>query len=278
MNPRFLAVFTLGWLISACATAPEPPPPPAAKLPTPAPQAVNAPTPRAEVARVWVYPPHVTPSPLADQGLRQRLRATLAKHAPFVTVSDIPAVAGSQAGAPDPAQPDGGQTLARQEVHYAINGMLEMGPRGFFTLEERRPPNPIPGWLTSQPVHGPEEVALAMEHTVATLVNHLSRHHRQVFIHFPPAPLMDAPSATASGPWEIQAGAFLVPENAARLLEELKTRGHFPFLSRIIDTQGRTWHAVRLGRHQERASAEAALKQFEQGERMDACLTPAGGF
>lgn len=85
-----------------------------------------------------------------------------------------------------------------------------------------------------------------------------------------------SPSTNASGKaYSIQMGAFLDPNNAARLVKNLKGLGYDATIFKAPDHHGRIWEAVRLGRYDDLKDAMHAATEFRTKEQMFALVRPA---
>lgn len=96
----------------------------------------------------------------------------------------------------------------------------------------------------------------------------------------PPQPMVEAPTAAAppvrepqrelassaeaptSGRWAVQLGTFSKEANAQRLVKELRDQGKSAFVM-PVKSGGATLYRVRVGPMQDRASAEAALRDIK---------------
>lgn len=84
----------------------------------------------------------------------------------------------------------------------------------------------------------------------------------------------DAESEPA-GDYSLQIGAFRSQDNAARLRDDLKTRGYAVFLLRVTDERGNEWHTVRMGHYHDRAEASNEAASFSGETQMAAVVRAA---
>lgn len=85
-----------------------------------------------------------------------------------------------------------------------------------------------------------------------------------------------APAADAAAKaYSIQMGAFLDPNNAARLVKNLKGLGYNATIFKAPDRRGRIWDAVRLGRFNDLGDAMRAASEFRTKEQIFALVRPA---
>ncbi|MGH9447289.1 MAG: SPOR domain-containing protein [Terriglobia bacterium] len=75
--------------------------------------------------------------------------------------------------------------------------------------------------------------------------------------------------------YSIQMGAFLDPNNAARLVKNLKDLGYAVTIFKAPDRRGRIWEAVRFGRFTDLQSAMRAAAGFRAKEQIFALVRPA---
>jgi type II secretory pathway predicted ATPase ExeA/cell division protein FtsN len=98
----------------------------------------------------------------------------------------------------------------------------------------------------------------------------------------PPAPGEKAVSAAkGSAPrmtHSVQVGAYLVPENARKQVEQLGAKGYPAQIFEAKDSRGRTWYAVRIGDYPSSAAARRQADEFTRRELAPSVVRPAGGF
>jgi cell division septation protein DedD len=78
--------------------------------------------------------------------------------------------------------------------------------------------------------------------------------------------------------YSVQVGAYQVPENARAQAERLKARGYPARIFQIADSQGRSWHTVRIGDHPSRQAAQAQADEFNRREQVKTIVRPFGAF
>jgi general secretion pathway protein A len=76
----------------------------------------------------------------------------------------------------------------------------------------------------------------------------------------------------------VQVGAYLVPENARRQVEQLSAKGYPARIFEAKDSQGRSWYAVRIGDYPSSAAARRQADEFTRREQAPSVVRPAGGF
>jgi cell division septation protein DedD len=86
------------------------------------------------------------------------------------------------------------------------------------------------------------------------------------------------PQADGAFTPSVQVGAFLLPDNAARLAERLAAKGHEARVFEAVDSGGRRWHTVRVGDHLSYAAARAQSEAFTQAEGIQSIVRPYGRF
>jgi type II secretory pathway predicted ATPase ExeA len=98
----------------------------------------------------------------------------------------------------------------------------------------------------------------------------------------PPAPGEKSVSATqGSTPrmtHSVQVGAYLVPENARKQVEQLGAKGYPARIFEMKDSRGRIWYAVRIGDYPSSAAARRQADEFTRREQAPSVVRPAGGF
>ena len=78
--------------------------------------------------------------------------------------------------------------------------------------------------------------------------------------------------------YALQVGAFLIEENAARRMTMLKERGYLATIVNFVDSKGRKWYSVRLGKFTSLRVAEKQANEFTVKEKMDSIVRPVGRF
>jgi DedD protein len=78
----------------------------------------------------------------------------------------------------------------------------------------------------------------------------------------PQRPLASDSEAPTSGRWAVQVGTFSKEANAQRLAKQLRDQGQTAFVM-PVKSAGVTLYRVRIGPWQDRASAEAALRELK---------------
>jgi general secretion pathway protein A len=94
----------------------------------------------------------------------------------------------------------------------------------------------------------------------------------------PPLPAGSVPMADGTFTHSVQVGAFLLPDNAARLAERLAAKGHEARVFEAVDSGGRRWHTVRVGDHLSYAAARAQSEAFTHAEGIQSIVRPYGRF
>lgn len=85
----------------------------------------------------------------------------------------------------------------------------------------------------------------------------------------PPAVAIEkAPSEDA---YSVQIGAFLVPDNATRLMSKMKAKGYKPSV-RTVKTPAKQWRLVRIGSFPDKKAAVEAAKKFTAKEKMETAV------
>jgi DedD protein len=78
----------------------------------------------------------------------------------------------------------------------------------------------------------------------------------------PQRPLAPAADAPTSGDWAVQLGSFSKQATAERLVKELRAQGHNAFVM-PVQSDAATLYRVRIGPMQDKASAEAVLRDVK---------------
>jgi len=79
----------------------------------------------------------------------------------------------------------------------------------------------------------------------------------------PDRPLASSAQAPTSARWAVQVGTFSKEANAERLVKQLRDQGQSAFVMPLKSSGGSTLYRVRIGPMQDRASAEAALRDLK---------------
>ena len=74
--------------------------------------------------------------------------------------------------------------------------------------------------------------------------------------------------ALPEGPWTLQVSANLSPEAARRDLNNLQSCACSPYINNLIDAKGRTWHLVRIGRHETISAANVERKALRANSNL----------
>jgi len=69
----------------------------------------------------------------------------------------------------------------------------------------------------------------------------------------------------------VQIGAFLVADNATRLVEKLKKKGYQPNVT-VVTTPAKKWSLVRIGAYPDKKSALDAARKFTATEKMETAV------
>ncbi len=96
-----------------------------------------------------------------------------------------------------------------------------------------------------------------------------------------PAPLPTAGSVPETSPPQthsVQVGAFLLYENAARLVARLAAKGYEARVFEAVDGAGRRWYTVRIGDYPSPADARSQAESFTRAEGMQSIVRPYGKF
>jgi tetratricopeptide (TPR) repeat protein len=94
-----------------------------------------------------------------------------------------------------------------------------------------------------------------------------------------PAPVDGAPEEKPDNPaYEIQAGAFQVPENARKQLKELRDLGYDARILELTRSGSQTWHLVRIGTFDDRKTAEKSMTAFVEKTGMKVYIRPWNRF
>jgi cell division protein FtsN len=83
---------------------------------------------------------------------------------------------------------------------------------------------------------------------------------------------------TASSSYSVQVGAYLEETEAQRIARELEDKGYTPRVFSGLDSQARTWYAVRIGSYASARDAGAAASNFSKQEGRSAAVRPAGSL
>jgi len=76
----------------------------------------------------------------------------------------------------------------------------------------------------------------------------------------------------------VQVGAYLVPENARKQVEQLSAKGYPARILEAKDSRGRSWYAVRIGDYPSSAAARRQADEFTRREQAPSVVRPAGGL
>jgi cell division protein FtsN len=88
----------------------------------------------------------------------------------------------------------------------------------------------------------------------------------------------NAGARTASPSYSVQIGAYLEETEAQRVARELEDKGYTPRVFSGLDSQARTWYAVRIGSYASARDAGAAASNFSKQEGRSAAVRPAGAL
>ena len=88
----------------------------------------------------------------------------------------------------------------------------------------------------------------------------------------PEAPLVHPPITKTRNLFCLQLGSFSNQDNAKKLQAELKDKGYAAIIFEQIDSDQRTWHAVRIGGYDSLDSASRAAADFSNKERIQALV------
>jgi DedD protein len=94
----------------------------------------------------------------------------------------------------------------------------------------------------------------------------------------PPAPVLPEKAVLDPSRYALQVGAFLSPDNADVLLQQLKIKGYTPYILTAPDSSGRSWHLVRIGKFVNRLTASSAASSFRSKENMTALVRPSNSM
>jgi cell division septation protein DedD len=102
-----------------------------------------------------------------------------------------------------------------------------------------------------------------------------TKHHKTASAPHPAEAAKEAAASPApaagSTVYTLQLDSFLVPENAAGLIERMTKRGDKAY-DKVEPEDGKAWHKVRSGAYATLAEAEAAAKDLKQSEGIDALV------
>jgi cell division protein FtsN len=161
------------------------------------------------------------------------------------------------------AKPDREKNVGRQIV--PINAAFKFDRLNKIAVEKKAYPVPAPE--IEPPMTSPSEMASISKQTTDAGQSAVGKSSS--------SPGFSRQSNTA---YALQVGAFLIKENAARRLEILKKSGYPAAIVNFVDSKGRRWYSVRLGKY---LSLEVAKKQaddFTAKEKMDSVVRPVGRF
>lgn len=88
----------------------------------------------------------------------------------------------------------------------------------------------------------------------------------------------NAGARTASPAYSVQIGAYLEETEAQRVARELEDKGYTQRVFSGLDSQARTWYAVRIGSYASARDAGAAASNFSKQEGRSAAVRPAGAL
>lgn len=94
----------------------------------------------------------------------------------------------------------------------------------------------------------------------------------------PQQPPGSVPAESPSPTHSVQVGAFLLSENAARLVERLAAKGYEARVFEAVDSTGRRWYTVRIGDYSSPAGARSQAEAFTRAEGMQSIVRPYGRF
>jgi cell division septation protein DedD len=80
------------------------------------------------------------------------------------------------------------------------------------------------------------------------------------------------PAADEPPPFVVQIGSFRDAKNAKQLQDELNGRGYQATVFNARDSEQRMWHAVRIGRYQDLASAASDAAKIGDKEKMQVLI------
>jgi general secretion pathway protein A len=76
----------------------------------------------------------------------------------------------------------------------------------------------------------------------------------------------------------VQVGAYLVPENARKQVEQLSAKGYPARILEAKDSRGRSWYAVRIGDYPSSEAARRQANEFTRREQAPSVVRPVGGL
>jgi DedD protein len=88
----------------------------------------------------------------------------------------------------------------------------------------------------------------------------------------PPSPARAEPSSTQGAGWAVQIGSFANPDNARRLVEELRGQGHTAFIS-TSGSGANARHKVRIGPQASRTQADRLAARLKRQGRQVAVVS-----
>jgi hypothetical protein len=89
-----------------------------------------------------------------------------------------------------------------------------------------------------------------------------------------PARTPETPKPTHS----VQAGAYLVPQNARQQADFFSARGYASKVIPFSDPKGKTWYLVRIGDYSSAEEAQAKADEFSRKEGVPSAVRPYGRF
>ena len=93
------------------------------------------------------------------------------------------------------------------------------------------------------------------------------------------SPVKEASTADTGGAaFEIQAGAFLMRENAENMVEKMEEKGYAARILELTGAKGRQWFLVRTGRFEHREDADDTLGRIKAEMGLEAVTRPADRF
>jgi cell division protein FtsN len=87
-----------------------------------------------------------------------------------------------------------------------------------------------------------------------------------------------ADARAASSSYSVQVGAYLEQGEAQKVARELEDKGYTPKVFSGLDSEARTWYAVRIGSYANARAAGAAASNFSKQEGRGAAVRPAGSL
>lgn len=184
-----------------------------------------------------------------------------------------------------------GPNRRRQALGWAAagGGVIVLAAAAFFTLRgpEGRPSSEMAGPARTglaasaeTAARPPVPVPAAAEAVVASAGSDPAARPDSAVL--PPAPGEKSVSAAKGSvprmTHSVQVGAYLVPENARKQVEQLGAKGYPARIFEVKDSRGRSWHTVRIGDYPNSAAARRQADEFTRREQAPSVVRPAGRF